>query len=152
MASPLFGWSVEDVVKLVQICDRFFKAYGNGPHGASARLKELKEQVKNCEEILNYIERELRQQDRLLFFNDLLDSLKKTLKQCVDMVEHSEFLKPEGEQRMISRAAATAKYLWRDDAYVQKLSESLKSYIIYIHVFLHILQQFVYASPSKASR
>jgi hypothetical protein len=146
MASPMFGWSAQDVFTLVQICDRFFEAYRNGPGGATTRLKNFKEQVENCQDILKFIQDELQKQDREFFFNTLKrDSLKDTLEQCVKIFDKSEFLKPKGEQERMSKAAATVKYLWSDERHVQKLSGILEGHINYIQVFLQLLQRSVCA-------
>jgi hypothetical protein len=129
MASPMFGWSAQDVFTLVQICDRFFEAYRNGPGGATTRLKNFKEQVENCQDILKFIQDELQKQDREFFFN--------TLKR--------DSLKAKGEQERMSKAAATVKYLWSDERHVQKLSGILEGHINYIQVFLQLLQRSVCA-------
>ncbi len=138
----MFGWSAQDVFMLIQTCDRFFEAYRNGPDGASTRLKNFKEQVENCKEILTSIQKELQKQDREFFDSKFKqNSLKGTLEQCVKIFDKSEFLKPQDEQGILSKAAATVKYLWSDEKHMAKLSGILDSHVNYIQVFLQLLQR-----------
>ncbi|KAE8441961.1 hypothetical protein EG329_004128 [Mollisiaceae sp. DMI_Dod_QoI] len=139
MANPMFGWSAQDVFALVQTCDRFITAYRHGPGGASANLVHFKGQVQKCKSILEFIRTELEQQDREFFYSKFQrDSLKDTLEQC-EKVFKSEFLKPTEEQKLLSKVAATAKWLWCDEEQVKKLSGILEGHINYIQVFLQLL-------------
>lgn len=146
MASPLFGWSAQDVFTLIRICDSFFTAYGEGPGGALPYLKNFRVQVEDCQRILKLVQCEL--EDGELFYDQLKrDSLKDTLEQCVKVFEKSEFLKQEGHQGRVSKAVATFKYMWSDEGHIQKLSGILHVHISYINAFLQILQMFVSDSP-----
>jgi hypothetical protein len=129
----MFGWSGQDVVTLIQICDRFIKAYGDGPEGASTDLKVFKQQVELCRTILNFIQEKLQKPEREFFelFELFLkpDSLMDTLDQCDKISNENELLKEKGEQKMRSKVTATVKYLWSDGSQVQKLSENLKRHV-----------------------
>jgi hypothetical protein len=144
MSNVMFGWSAQDVIVLIQTCSKFIEIYRNGPGGASTHLHSFALQVQNCQAILTSIHEELEQQDREFFYSKFRrDSLKDTLEECEKVFIKSEFLKPEQEQKKLSKAAAAVRWLWCDEEKVQKLSEILKGHINYIGVFLQLLQRFV---------
>jgi hypothetical protein len=144
MAIPMFGWSVQDVIKLVQTCERFFEAYRDGPGGASTHIINFKEQVENCQHILKLIENELQDQGRNLLSSQLkYHALEETLKKCGKIFDTSEFLRARGDQKALKRLCATAAYLWEVEQNIQKLSGILQGHISYIQVFLQLLERFV---------
>lgn len=144
MASPMFGWSAQDVFVLIKTCNRFFEAYRNGPGGVHTLLGNFALQVQSCQKLLISIHEQLEQQDREFFYSKFgRDSLKDTLEQCETVFIRSEFLKPTEEQRKLSKVVATAKWLFCDEEKVQKLSKILEGHIIHIQAFLQLLQRYV---------
>jgi hypothetical protein len=140
----MFGWSVQDVIKLVQACERFVEAYRDGPGGASTHIISFKEQVENCQRILKSIENELQDQGRNFLSSQLkYHALEETLTKCGKVFETSEFLKARGDQKALKRLFATTKYLWDVEKKIQKLSGILQSHISYIQVFLQLSERFV---------
>jgi hypothetical protein len=142
MTNPLFGWSLQDVVKLVQTCERFYQAYRDGPGGASTHITNFKEQVDNCHHVLELIREELFDQDRTLpSRKQKYDALEATLLKCSKIFETSEFLKAKGDRKVLKKLFASANYLFKVKENIQQLSGILQGHIAYIQVFQQLLQR-----------
>jgi len=144
MTNPLFGWSLQDVVKLVKTCEQFYQAYRDGPGGAEPHIRNFKEQVDNCHHVLELIRQELLEQDRtLLSSKQKYEALEMTLEKCSKIFETSEFLKAKGDRKVLKKLFATANYLFEVKKNIQHLSGILQGHISYIQVFQQLLQRWV---------
>lgn len=143
-----FG-SAQEISSVERLCDQFLEDYwiffDGGTGSPTSSVKSIKSQVESCEGIL----RALQRQQHVKWNEAHLDSLRKTLEQCVEVFEGSR----SGGSGYGSKDPLMPKQVYgmfrhiRNESKWRKLSKTLKDNTDYLSS-LQCLPRFVLVSYS----